>query len=276
MAYLKFQHVFGGLMALSAVTAFVIPSRFIQPNAPAVEVLFAPVARPAGAISRWARDKFAPPLSTDRRADNQVKIENQVLRDEVSSLSMQLTELKAAEGERIKIGAIRRLCTPYAVVGVDAGARESLAIQGSRLQGLRDGMYVLYPGGIVGQVQRSGLAGARVRLVTDEGFRVRVSFARYVKGQLVNLNAPQTVIEGVGRNTMVIRGLTKDLSAGLQVGDAVILNEPDWPDKLQGRHLGRITWIGDRPGAPGYAQITVEPAQSLTRLREVMVLNREE
>jgi len=264
-------------MTLSAVSAFVIPPRFIQPNTPAVEALFAPVARPAGAIARWAHDKFAPEVNSDPRDANSVKQENQELRDEVSSLTVQLAEVKAAEGERIKIGAIRRLCTAYAVVGADSGARESLAIAGSRLGGLRDGMFALYPGGVAGHVARSGLAGVRVRLITDEGCREVASFGRFSSGHMIRLGTDPTVVEGVGKGRMRVLGLTKDAvrAAGLQPGDWAFIDDKAFPENLQGRHLGQIVSIGDRSGAPLYAQIILEPPQNLTRLKEVLVVTKE-
>ena len=40
-------------------------------------------------------------------------------------------------------------------------------------------MCVLYSGGIVGTLQRSGVAGGQVQLVTNTGFRVTAYFAAY-------------------------------------------------------------------------------------------------
>ena len=64
------------------------------------------------------------------------------------------------------------------MIGSDTGTRSSLAIQGSSLQGLRENMVALYSGGIVGRVQRAGVGGTRVQLITDLNFRVLAVFAR--------------------------------------------------------------------------------------------------
>ena len=78
--------------------------------------------------------------------------------------------------------------------------------RGSSLQGLRDGMFVLYPEGIVGKVRRAGVAGVRVQLITDPGFLVRVGFARFQNGRYILLNAPQAVVQGTGKGMMQITG----------------------------------------------------------------------
>lgn len=275
MSYLKFKHVFAGLMGLSAGTAFLIPSRFVLARKPGVEILFAPVARPSGSLARWAHNRFAPELSRDQREAEIVRRENEDLKNEVSSLSNRLAELQRINEDRNQID-IRKLCTPYAVLGGDTGSRSSLAIQGSSLEGLRENMVALYPGGIAGRVQRAGIAGARVQLVTDVGFRVLGSFGRDDGAKFKPNAHPPTVVEGTGRGAMVIRSLTRDdvKSTGLATGDWVTLSEPDWPKNLQGRRLGRITAIGTRSDAPLWASITVEPPQNLMRLKEVLIVTK--
>ncbi len=110
------------------------------------------------AQSRDWRGRIAPELSADQRAVEEIKRENQQLRDEISSLTDRYAELKRKNDERDEID-IRKLCTPFPVEGADLRARQSLAIVGSKWQGLREGMFVLYRGGIAGQVQRAGIAG---------------------------------------------------------------------------------------------------------------------
>ena len=90
-----------------------------------------------------------------------------MLRDEVSNLATRVAELDRINKERNLID-VRDLCTPYPVIGSDTGARSSLAIGGSSLQGLRENMKVLYQaaesrrgGG------RSGCRQGAVQLITD-------------------------------------------------------------------------------------------------------------
>ncbi|MDB5358158.1 MAG: Cell shape-determining protein MreC [Phycisphaerales bacterium] len=279
MSYLKFQHVFFGLMGMSAITAFAIPSRVVNGVQPGVEALFAPIARPIGGISRWAHDRIAPEISPDLRASQDVKKENQALRTEVANLTVRLHDLEEKESDRDKVGPLRGLCTPFSVIGPDTGTRESLNLQGSSFEGLHDGMLVIYSGGIAGVVQRAGAAGAHVQLITDPGFTVRAGFGRHLEGAVdfVSIRAPQALVRGVGHGQMEILMMHTDevKAAGLRVGDWAIADEQTWPHYLKGESLGRIIYIGDRVGAPGFARIVVEPPQSLLRLREVLVMTKE-
>jgi rod shape-determining protein MreC len=276
MSYLKYKHVFTVLMVLAGTSAFVAPPELLQARVPEVGVLFAPVSWPTGVIGRWAHDKISPELSADQRSSEVVKRENEILKNEVSGLTERLLAFQKLEEYRKLIGDIRPFCTPYRVIGSDSGARASLMIRGSSIQGLRDGMFVLYPDGIVGLVRRAGVAGVRVQLVTDPGFLVRVGFARFQNGKFILLNAPQAVVQGTGKGTMRILGRTLEevKAAGLKPGDYVILTEPDWPPYLQGWHLGKITAVGVRSDHPLFAQITVEPSQNLTLLNEVMIVTK--
>src|SRR5205807_10168779 len=98
------------------------------------------------------------------------------------------------------------------VVGTDAGARESLSLSGSTLEGIREEMYVVYRGGMVGQVERAGLGGAQVRLITDPSFRIRASFGTFQPDangglQFERVAAPSVVLEGCGKGAMLARTL---------------------------------------------------------------------
>jgi cell shape-determining protein MreC len=200
----------------------------------------------------------------------------------VQTLSTQLEELAQRNAEREKLGSVRGLCTPVEVVGPDSGTRESLSLRSSTLEGIAEGMYVLYPGGVVGQIERAGIAGAQVRLITDPGFRVRGSFGEFQRRpdnqiEFAKLNAPVGLVEGAGQDAMVVQSLTMEqVRAGkVSLNDWVILSEPDWPLNLQGQPLGKITKISPRPDAPLFARIRVEPQSNLSGLREVMVVTKE-
>lgn len=281
MSHLRFQHLFLGLMALGALGALALPEQLSTRGVPQLSMLFAPVARPAGALAGWMFRRFGGDRPTDDRDAQTIRGENAALHAELASLTVQLEELARRDAERQKLGAVRTLCTPVQVVGADAGARESLSLRCSTLEGVEAGMCVLYAGGVVGQVERAGIAGAQVRLITDKNFRLRGSFGLFRRRgnqiEFARLEAPTALLEGAGDDAMLIRGLPLDTarSAHLAVGDWVILSEPDWPDVLQGQPLGKVTKISPRPDAPLFAQIRVEPQSNLSRLREVMVMTKE-
>jgi len=292
MSYFRAQHVFVALMAFSAIVAFLVPAQYAARFQPQVQRLFAPVSWPVSAMASAVSNRVAPPLSDDRRAAGDVKAENQRLRAEVASLETQLDELNRRDAELSKLGAARTYCRIFKVIGGDSGPRDSLAIAGSTLQGLKDEQYVLYPGGLVGQVQRAGVAGSQVRLATDPGFRIRIRFARYNSSggpAFEPLATPAVVAEGMGDGTLGIRGLAlsaigydakghpagktgESLSAGT---DYALLFDPDCPRVLQGEMIGRVVGITARTDARLFADIRIRPTETLSKLREVMVMTRE-
>jgi len=87
------------------------------------------------------------------------------------------------------------------VIGADSGTRDSLAISGTSLDGLKEGMYVLYPGGLVGQVNRAGVGGAQVRLVDRPG----VPRQRPIRA--IHLRQPQYTFEFLATPTVLAEGL---------------------------------------------------------------------
>ena len=282
MSRIKFEHIFAALLALCVVTAFVLPAKYANRAHPQIAVLFAPVSMPAAAIARRAHDSLSPDPIADNRPDQDIRRENEMLRETLARQTEQLRELQARNDERSKIGPLREFCTPFAVIGGDPGARESLEIRASSLQGLSDGMAALYTYGLAGRVQRAGIAGVQVRLVTDTGFRVRVS-AKHIQsanGEMAAVARQRflRIAEGVGRNRMIIPRVTMDevTAAGLKPGDVLVLDDPDWPPILKGTQVGQIKSIEKSKTHPGFADIHAEPPQVLLRLREVLVLTKGE
>ncbi len=278
---LRFNQVFVGLVALSFVSAFILPSHLTNPVR-SVQGLFYPVARPARAIGGVLNARMSHPPRDDRAVAD-VKDENAQLRQLVSGLKAQLDELQRINADRNAVGDIRRLCTPVPVVGNDAGTRDSLAIRSGTMETVRAGMPVLYARGVVGRVERSGLAGAQVQLITDKDFRAAAQIRAYVnspdgKVAYVQLGETPPLLQGIGKGRMAIRNMqmketTADIKNPIHVGAFVVLDDVDW-DLARGQHLGTIEKIQPIPNAPLMADITVRPVLNLEALREVMVLNK--
>jgi hypothetical protein len=277
---LKFNHVFFILLTLSAMSAFLIPAQYSDRVHPQLQAVFAPVAMPVRTIARWASEKASPPRVADARGAVLVSHENQELKQANAKLLHDLEEMRRINADREKVGSIRELCTPVAVDGNPDSSRETLALRGSSLQGLRDGQFVLYDNDIVGTL-RAGKLGAQVRLITDPGFRVNCYFRsqrRNEKGEILfaRIDLPDKLVEGVGRGVMVCRGLPYDdvKKSGLAVGDWAVLNDSDWPARLKGRRLGQVTSVGRWREHPLFAEIKIQPVSNLMRLSEVMVLTK--
>lgn len=281
MSTLRFQHVFAGLLCLSALSAFVVPPRYTVKLEPQIQGLFVPVARPAGAIAGWFHDRLAPPVMIDRRRNEDIRHENEQLRAQVSNLTMQVEDLRQRNAERAKLGDMGNLCTAVKVVGSDPGSRDSLALATSSLEGIRAEQYVLCQTCLVGQIDRVGLAGAQVRLITDGSFRIRGKFAHFTTdaagtAQFEPLGTPAVLVEGLGHGKMAVRELTYDAAKlNLHVGDVLIVDDPEGPLALKGLPIGRITSIEHRRENRLFADIGLEPVTRLTRLREVMVMTKE-
>jgi len=288
MSYLRFNHVFFALMGLALVSAFVLPVQAGDRVRAQVQNLFAPVSWPVNRLAGWVHSTVAgQPLRDDGsgkhpRSSAELLEENQRLRIEVASLSGQLQRIAVLESERARLGEVRAFCTPFSVIGADAGPRQSLLIAGSSLDGLRSEMPVVYTGGIVGRIVSVGVGGARVLLITDRQFKpITAAFARFSSGpdgspQFQRLSAELVLVEGAGDGTMLIRNIPqkKIEEVGIRTDDWVVLSDRDWPIVLDGYRLGRVEKITPSK-SPGFAEIRVVPDQSLMTLREVMVMNRD-
>jgi cell shape-determining protein MreC len=272
-------------MGLCALSAFVLPSSATGRLHPQVSMLFAPVARPAGAIAAFFFHRMGGDRSDDPRDLKTIRQENEELKVTVKTLTAQLAELAQRNAEKEQLGNIGQFCTPVAVVGADPGPREALTLRSSTVEGIKEGLFVIYRGGIVGRIENAGVAGAQVLLATDTAFRVTGSFAAFSRGangqlEFRKLNAPPVLIEGDGNNSgngsMVVRVLTLKEAHDYKIvpGTSVIVSEPDWPLVLQGQPLGKVVEVTPRPDAPLYALIRIRPQETLKRLREVMVVTK--
>lgn len=290
MSYLRFQHVFVGLMGVSALGAFVIPADYSRKVEPSIQLLFAPVSRPAGSLAAMISNRVAPPVSDDRRSVQDVRLENQRLRTELTRVQGQLDEMRRIEQELQKLGDARNHCQLFKVIGGDGGMRESIALAASTFDGVRDDQYVLYALGLVGQVQRAGAAGSQVRLITDPSFRVRTAFRHLdSSGKMIEVAVPVCLAQGAGDGSMIVRnlsylqlGLTADFKApegkegaALRVGDIAAVNDRDCPIGIQNEPLGTVVAIRRRLDQPMFADVVIKPNQPLKRLREVGVMTKE-
>ena len=267
-------------MLLALLGSFITPRNYTDKAAPQVQSLFLPASAPVRSLaSRLHRVLGNDAVRAKRHVDD-IRLENDALQNEVAYLRIQLER----ERERIaawrKLGTLAEVCVPVGVVGGDPGTRESLLVQGGMPHNVRAGMYVIYPGGVVGRLERAGAAGGQIRLVTDRGFRVRAGFAgiRQAAGgkrDAVPIATPTVLIEGTGNNMLrVAHGLTMaDANAAkIQPGDWVVVNDRDWPPILDGQRIAEVIKVGPNPGAPLFAEVVLQPSTNLMLLDEVMVV----
>lgn len=287
MSRLRFNHVFLLLIMLSGACAFILPPGASNSIRGKIDGLFAPVSYPlrkvAGAIDRQfqARAETIPAdvASFSPAAQNEIA----KLKASIASLSVQLDQLKKVAADRELMGDAQRYAQPFRVIGGDPGNRQSLSLAGTSGDGLAIGMAAVHRDGIVGKITAVGPGGAKVRLITDWGFKVAGVFGRFEsstdgKVRFVKIDTAAPLVEGRGAGQLVITNLTMEQvkKAGLAVNDVVYLSDPDdWPLVVNGYLIGQITDIQEAK-APLYAQITLTPHLNLKQLREVMVVTMKE
>src|SRR4051794_27813292 len=121
MSYLKFNHVFALLLAVSAAAAFAIPEKYSVKPLPALQALFAPVSLPARKIGGWAHDRLFPPDLADKRTTEALLAENERLTNVTGYLQKQLEAERRRNAEWAPLAELRERCIPLAVSGTDAG-----------------------------------------------------------------------------------------------------------------------------------------------------------
>jgi hypothetical protein len=282
---LRFNQVFAGLLALSILSAFLLPASVTNPLR-GFQALFSPVSRPARALGSAFQHRFAG-KHRDARDVTDVKDENARLRAALLSVSAQLEEMTKLNQNRALVGPILPLCTPFAVVANDAGVRDSISIDATSGDGVKETMAVVYANGMVGVIDRVGIAGAQVMLITDPQFKVRGRFYRYTtsadgKSVPQPLESTPPLVRGVGKGMLAILNVPlKDTAlvddpnkTKVNVGDVVALDDPEWPTNLKGQWIGQIESIQPQRNAPQVAEILIRPTVPLATLSEVMVMNK--
>ena len=162
------------------------------------------------------------------------------------NLTARLQKLEETESQRVQLGALGHLCTPFKVTAGDTAARQSLVIGGTVLDRLKDKMPVIFVGGLVGRLDPPGV------VVKEQG-----------------------LIKGAGKNTVIIEAMKQPLADHVELNDWVVLEDGEWPAAVQGEQIGRVINKGASGAFPGYTQITLQPATDLMQLNEVMVLTKQ-
>jgi cell shape-determining protein MreC len=230
----------------------------------------------------------------DRRGADDLRAENVELKAMVMNLTVRLRAEEERSAQRASLPpGIRDRGVWVSVAGGDAGTRQTLQLRAPIPDGVGDGMYAVYRGCVVGVVQNTGVAGAHVRLVTDVGFKVKCDFTRLGKNergvlQMIPIASSTVVVEGAGDNTLRVSktGMSRkdaedaglvDKNGKLAEGLWVCISKQDTevPPVLHGYPVAQVEKIVPRADMPLFADVTLQPATNLMRLREVMVVTKE-
>jgi cell shape-determining protein MreC len=286
MSIIRFNHLFLGLMAASGVASFILPPTVSGKFKGRADGLFTPVAYPlrkvAGGIARQFNKSSPMPGFDVASAPADARHEIERLRSQVAVLTVQLVGLKELSAGRELIGEAHKYAVPLKVIGNDPGGRDALILAGSTADAIKRDDPVLRADALVGRISNVTGGGAQVRLITDRGSAVSALIGRFRQApdgkrvEFVATATPPPLVEGRGNGAMSITSLTmaQVQEAGVAKGDYVVLKDDAWPLLVNGFLIGTVESIGPSLKSPQFAEITVKPRQDLTRLSEVMVVNK--
>jgi cell shape-determining protein MreC len=282
---MRFNHMFIFIMAVSALSALVLPRGMADGLRSTMDNVLMPVAYPVGSLAGAIDSHFEAPRPPIRGADGKIasdaELRDEVERDRViiGNLSERIDGLRRQLNENKSLGSIAQYCRRFTVWGAQPGPRNILNITGSSGDGLRDGMAVINSYGMVGRIASAGVGGARVQLITDSRFVAAGAIKRYrpdSRQGYLTLQTPPFTVAGDGAGGLVITNLkrTDVKAAGIREHDWVTLYDHDYPDIVQGLKLGEIVSITEQRRNPLFVEIAVHPFSDLMHLKDVMVVIR--
>lgn len=234
---------------------------------PVGRVLVALTAPPQAVVTgavRWVRGLVDGYVSLVGAED-----ENRELRARVASLEARVVRLRDLELENARLGALAGLRTRVAPTPVGArvvarGASErfrNVRIDRGSGDGLVQGMAVVTPRGIVGQVVRVGASHADVVLLTDPLSAVSV---------VLQETRVRGIVEGLGRGGSALRYVARSEAPQVPLG-AVVVTSGDDGTFPPGLPVGTVDVVDAGPTGL-FLEARVRPAVDLDRLEEVLVL----
>ncbi len=216
------------------------------------------VTRPVRGLFAWAGD-----LGVSRSQLEQLRSQNEQLRTRVGELEEARQEnvrlrslVKLAQARELPSIAARVIGRPTnsweGVITIDRGSRD----------GIKTGMPVVGPRGLLGQTVQVGPGYARVRLITDQRSGVAA---------MVQRNRATGIVRGSIEGDLALDFVSKETT--VKAGDVVITSGLGgvYP---KGIVVGEVSSVAKEPNGL-YQQIGVTPGGDVSRLEEVLVLTAE-
>jgi len=195
-----------------------------------------------------------------------VRVENEALRQQLTSLQVQLQRQQAVVQ---RTEELRRLLDLRDATSLDTLAAEVIGgsavpdfrfvtIDRGTADDLKADMAVISPAGVVGRVVKPGRKASKVQLLVDRNAAA---------GARVERTRAEGIVLGTGEDTLRMEHVSP--TADLAAGDVVVTSGTDgiYP---KGLVIGRIESI-ERKGM-AYAVIRIRPAVVFTALEEVLVV----
>lgn len=201
-----------------------------------------------------------------------VKKENRVLKDQISSLNQKLVYYRELESENLRLKRIFNLTVDDSFVRVVAQKiasgptrfEQSIRITKGKKHGLREGLAVVSPDGVVGQIVEVYQSYSDVLLITDPTSRIDVVVQRSrANGMLAG---------GVKPNQLQFKYLSKE--SDIYEEDIVIASGLDgiYPKAFP---VGKVAAVGVRDKGL-FLEATVRPYVEFSNIEEVVVLTPKE
>jgi len=193
--------------------------------------------------------------------------ENELLRRQISEYKQRQTQFQEARLGQERLEKLLELksrvtapVTAARVIGYDPSPWfKSVIVDKGEAAGIRWGMALIHPDGVVGRVIESYANYAKIMLLIDRNSAVDA---------LVQRNRQRGILEGVGSNVCRLRYVLKN--SEIQVGD-VILTSGLGGVFPPGMVLGHVAMVDKK--TPGIFQdIEVKPAVDLASLEEVLAV----
>jgi rod shape-determining protein MreC len=206
---------------------------------------------------------------TDYVALQQVRRENEALREQVAQLQIKLQQERAlAEQSRslqslldLRAQAGLETVAAHVIAGGASPDFRTITIDKGTAEGLRADMAVIAPAGVVGRVITPTSRAGKVQLLIDRNAAA---------GALIERSRAQGVVEGTGGELRLnyVSG-----TADVKVGDMVVTSGIDgiYP---KGFAIGQIESV--ERGAGVFSSIVLRPAVDFSSLEEVLVVLKRE
>lgn len=198
----------------------------------------------------------------------QVRQQNLDLQRQIAQLRLERASLAEDALEAHRLGALLNFKQHYASTTVVAQVVGTSGSEQSRLlmldkgwhDGLRPGMPVVTPDGIVGKLRDVFPSTSQLLLISD---------GTSGAGVMLQTTRTRAVLRGTPQGRLLINNLTSD--PRIKVGEVVLTSGGDqvYP---RGLPVGSIESIAPDRDHPPYTTITLKPAANLLQLEEVLVI----
>lgn len=199
-----------------------------------------------------------------------VRRQNRELQDEVARMRMEQVRLKATADETQRLRSLLDFKDRYVgqtlaaeVIGTSGSdSLRTITIDKGSHAGLKPGMAVITPDGIIGKVKEVAYLSSQVLMIND-----RESGA----GVILENSRLRGILHGVGQGELQVSDIMSDEK--VDIGEQVVTSGGDgvYP---KGLPVGTVTKVSNDSETGPFLAVKIKSAADLDRLEEVLVVTR--